>query len=206
MSVDGFPADDTRDYAIPPGNAFAEGGGAPEIFALGLRNPFRASVDVPTGDLYIGDVGQDLREEVDRIPAGASGLNFGWNAREGAISFNGGADSPSFTPPLLDYAHGDGPFQGNSIVGGVVYRGPIVDLDGTYVFGDTISGNIWAVPLLAFDGTPIFLSNAFQRLNDAFAAGAPSVTLLTSFALDVDGTLLISDLDGEVLRIVPAEE
>ncbi|MEO0881171.1 MAG: PQQ-dependent sugar dehydrogenase [Pseudomonadota bacterium] len=205
VSGDDFPGDDTRDYAIPPGNAFPGGvGGASEIFALGLRNPFRASIDVPTGDLYIGDVGQDLIEEVSRISSGQSGLNFGWNLREGAEAFNGGADSPDFTPPLLDYDHGTGPFQGNSVVGGVVYRGPIADLDETYVFGDTITANIWAVSLTDLvDGTSQDTS-VFVRLNDSFSDSAGTIDLPTSFAVDSSGNLLITDLDGEVFAIVPS--
>ncbi|MEO1407827.1 MAG: PQQ-dependent sugar dehydrogenase, partial [Pseudomonadota bacterium] len=183
VSGDDFPSDPNRDYAIPSGNAFPSGaGGAPEIFALGLRNPFRASVDEPSGDVYIGDVGQNLIEEVSRISSGASGLNFGWNLREGAEPFNGGADSPSFTPPLLDYDHGDGPFEGNSIVGGVVYRGPIQDLDETYVFGDTISANIWAVSLADLVDGDTQDTSVFVRLNDAFSPDVGTIDLPTSFA------------------------
>ncbi|MEM6899612.1 MAG: PQQ-dependent sugar dehydrogenase [Pseudomonadota bacterium] len=204
VTSDDFPSDPSRDYAIPSGNAFPGGtGGAPEIFALGLRNPYRASVDGPTGDIYIGDVGQDLIEEVSRITSGQSGLNFGWNLREGGQAFNGGADSPSFTPPLLDYDHGSGPFEGNSVVGGVVYRGAIQDLDETYVFGDTISGNIWAVALADLVDGSVQDASAFVRLNDSFSDNNGSIDQVTSFALDGSGNLLISDLDGDVFALIP---
>ncbi|MEM8633757.1 MAG: PQQ-dependent sugar dehydrogenase [Pseudomonadota bacterium] len=205
VADDDFPSDPNRDYAIPSGNAFPGGvGGAPEIFALGLRNPFRASVDGPTGDIYIGDVGQDLIEEVSRISSGQSGLNFGWNLREGGQAFNGGADSPSFTPPLLDYDHGSGPFEGNSIVGGVIYRGPIQDLDETYIFGDTISANIWAVSITDLvDGETQDMS-VFVRLNDAFSPDAGNINTPTSFALGADGNVLITDLDGDIFVLAPS--
>src|SRR5690606_24551436 len=76
---DAFPADAARDYAIPAGNPFASGGGSPEIWAYGLRNPFRASFDPATGNLWIGDVGEGAREEVDLMRPGDGGANFGWN-------------------------------------------------------------------------------------------------------------------------------
>lgn len=201
VSTDAFPADPNRDYAIPLSNPFATSGGAPEIFAVGLRNPFRASYDAPTGDIYIGDVGQNAIEEISRIPGTMSGLNFGWNLREGSQPFNGGANSAAFTPPLIDYPHGSGPFEGNSILGGVVYRGPIGILNETYIFADTISNNIWFVPLSDFsDGTTLGIS-ASTRLNDFLPTGTGSISTLVSIDLDQDGNILLTSLTGTIIRI-----
>jgi glucose/arabinose dehydrogenase len=127
-SADAFPADDARDYSIPPANPYASGAaGRPEIYVKGLRNPFRMSVDSVTGDLFIGDVGQTAIEEVDRVPANATTIvNLGWSAREGSLAYNGGAESPAFTLPVIEY----GRAVGTTVTGGVVYRGPIEDLQG----------------------------------------------------------------------------
>lgn len=133
-------------YGIPPGNAYAGGGGRPEIFASGLRNPWRMSFDRVAGDLYIGDVGQDAQEEIDFLPRGApSGANFGWRVVEGTrcTGLPNGAQcpSPSFTPPILVYEHG----EGCSVTGGVVYRGRAVPaLFGRYVYADFCTGRMWS--------------------------------------------------------------
>ncbi|MEL7451787.1 MAG: PQQ-dependent sugar dehydrogenase [Pseudomonadota bacterium] len=205
VTGDDFPGDPLRDYAIPPDNPFTSGGGAPEIFALGLRNPFRASIDGLTGDLYIGDVGQDLIEEVSRIEAGAIGSNFGWNLREGSQAFNGGASSPNFTEPLIDYDHGSGIFEGFSIIGGVVYRGSIVALADHYIFADTVTANVWAVALANLvDGTTVSGANGeFIVLTDLLNIDAGTLDTPTNIGLDANGELLLTDLDGDVFRIAP---
>ena len=113
-ATDAFPADTARDYAIPAQNPFSAGGGLAEIYAMGLRNPFRISVDPVTGDAFIGEVGQSTLEEVDRIPASQSTIiNFGWDLREGSLPFNGGADSAAYTLPVTEY----GRTRGGSITG-----------------------------------------------------------------------------------------
>jgi hypothetical protein len=134
-------------YAIPPGNPFANGaGGRPEIFALGVRNPWRFSFDRMTGDFWIGDVGQNAVEEVDRLAAGSgAGANFGWRIMEGnACTGLGGpypCGDPALTPPVLAYSHS----FGCSITGGYVYRGAAVpELFGQYLYADYCSGRIWA--------------------------------------------------------------
>jgi len=210
VSGDDFPDDPLRDYAIPAGNPFAEGGGAPEVWALGLRNPFRASFDPATGDLFIGDVGEGRLEEVDILPAGQGGLNFGWNAFEGTLDFRQTANVPegaAFTPPVLEFEHGGGPLQGNSVTGGVVHRGPIEALRGEFVFGDFVSGNIWSVPaerLTAAREAGETLTGAdFTLRNDQIAPDAGSIDLISSFGTDADGNLYITDLDGEIFRVDP---
>lgn len=207
VSGDAFPDDPARDYRIPPGNPFADGGGAPEVWALGLRNPFRASFDPATGDLYIGDVGEDRFEEVNVIRSGEAGVNFGWNRFEGTADFLADAttqDEAGVRPPVLQYAHGDGPLEGSSITGGVVYRGPIAALADHYVFGDFISGNIWSVPVASLSEGATLTAESLTRLTDAFAPDAGTIDLVSSFAATADGRLVITDLDGEVFQIAPS--
>ncbi|MCF8880536.1 PQQ-dependent sugar dehydrogenase [Hyphobacterium sp. SN044] len=202
-SSDDFPGDSQRDYAIPAGNPYASGGGAPEVWATGLRNPFRAGFDPATGDLYIGDVGQGAVEEVDIIRRGEAGLNFGWPVREGTQPHEGGADSDAFTGPVLDYPHGSGPYQGNSITGGYVYRGELAALNGHYVFGDFVNGNVWSIPVEYLDpDSPVPAPGLIQRDQD-FTPDAGSIDNVSSFGTDQSGGLYIVDYDGEIFRIEP---
>ncbi|MBI5906131.1 MAG: PQQ-dependent sugar dehydrogenase [Deltaproteobacteria bacterium] len=132
-------------YAVPPDNPFLLSSGyRPEIWALGLRNPWRFSFDRRTGDLYIGDVGQGAVEEVDFQPAGsAGGQNYGWNIMEGAGCFGGGAcGTDGFSVPVATYDHS----QGCSVTGGVVYGGTDeAVLQGIYFYGDFCTGRIWGL-------------------------------------------------------------
>jgi glucose/arabinose dehydrogenase len=130
-------------YAIPTGNPFAAGGGNPEIWAYGLRNPWRFSFDAAGGDLYIGDVGQSLWEEIDYLPAGSpGGPNFGWNAMEGTHPYKG-RDSASFIAPVIDYSHAGG---NCAVTGGYVYRGAALpEWNGVYVYGDYCTGIVWGL-------------------------------------------------------------
>ena len=175
VSADAFPTDPARNYTIPADNPFGT-----EIFAYGLRNPFRDSFDRATGDLYIGDVGQGAIEEVDRISAGTSGQNFGWRPLEGNGPTPGVGDPipAGTTAPLLTYDHSQGDV---SIIGGYVYRGgQIVELNGKYVFGDFASGRLWSMDL---DG-----SNRQLLLDTSFN--------LSSFGEDSSGNLYVVDLSG----------
>ncbi|MGB5629475.1 MAG: PQQ-dependent sugar dehydrogenase, partial [Woeseiaceae bacterium] len=171
-------------YAIPAGNPNAANaecvqgyGGAPcpEIFAWGLRNPWRLSFDDVTGKLWVGDVGQGAWEEIDVIEVGG---NYGWNVREGAHCYEPSSGcSTNFTDPITEYGHS----QGRSVTGGHVYRGPgIADLVGWYVFGDYGNGNIFAIP------------------ENSAAGAAPDVLLdtpnaIVTFARDADGELYYVD-------------
>jgi hypothetical protein len=133
-------------YVIPRSNPFFRRSGARrEIYALGLRNPWRFSIDEPTGDIWIGDVGQSAREEIDRLPGGRpAGANFGWPRTEGnriysnAVRLAGGT---RWMRPLLDYGRADGAC---SVTGGVVYRGPITSLRGRYLYADFCDDEIWS--------------------------------------------------------------
>ncbi len=176
---------------VPPTNPFVNTPGVnPRIFAYGLRNPFRSSFDSATGDLYIADVGQDAREEVDVITAGTSGQNFGWRVREGNIqnpAYPGAAVPADVVDPIYDYAHGDDPTQGNgeSVTGGIVYRGPITELQGRYVFADFIDGGFWSIDTSGGD---------FRDMTSVFkdAGGQNPV----SFGEDASNNLYVVDYGG----------
>jgi uncharacterized repeat protein (TIGR03806 family) len=144
-------------YDIPPSNPFASGGGAKEIYAWGLRNPWRWSFDRATGDLWLGDVGQNLYEEVDKIQLGG---NYGWNTTEGLHCYaTMPCDKGGIIDPLVEYDH----TVGNCVIGGYVYRGSAIpSLVGTYIYGDNGVGAVWA---LTFDpitgkGVPVLLGNS----------------------------------------------
>jgi glucose/arabinose dehydrogenase len=133
-------------YAIPKDNPFATGGGRPEIYAYGLRNPWRFSIDSETGDLFVADVGQNSWEEIDYLPAGYNGQapNFGWNRREGLHPYNDsdGADMTGLIDPIFEYGHD----QGCSVTGGFVYRGKnLPAFNGIYLFADYCSGIVWGL-------------------------------------------------------------
>lgn len=180
-------------YAIPPDNPLASTEGArPEIWAVGMRNPWRFSFDHRTGDLFIGDVGQGAFEEIDVMPAGVGGLNFGWSVMEGPSCFREDAcDQAGLTPPVASY---DREVGGCTVVGGYVYRGAAQpSLGGGYLFGDYCSGQIWALA-------------AADALDDGAATFAEIGRLdgsISSFGEDGAGELYVSDLSGgQVLRVV----
>lgn len=203
LDVDGddFPADANRNYAIPSSNPFVGITGDDEIFAYGLRSPWRASFDRATGDIWIGDVGEGLKEEVDFIPAGSGGgQNFGWRLREGNTETPhvGGPPPPGNVEPVYDYFHfGEGgtpPFQGNSVTGGYVYRGPDPTLQGKYVFADFISARIWM-----FD--PANPYGTVTNITPLLPPSAGSVQVITTFFEDSVGNLYLGTLSGSVFRL-----
>jgi|tagenome__1003787_1003787.scaffolds.fasta_scaffold20970376_2 glucose/arabinose dehydrogenase len=159
----------------------------PQMYAYGLRNPWRFSFDPATGGLWIGDVGQNRYEEVDHLPAGTRpGANLGWNAYEGrAVYMRQPIDRPRLVWPVAVYPHG----EGCSITGGYVYRGgELPALRGRYVYGDFCSGRIWSLGSGA--GRPQLL--ALPRLEG-----------LSSFGLDARGRLYVTTLGGRLLRFAP---
>ena len=170
-------------YAIPADNPFAAGGGLPEIWAYGLRNPWRIAFDPQTGDLYIGDVGQNKWEEIDYVPAGTpGGLNFGWNIMEGTHPYSGeNPDGRALVPPVAEYGHG----PGCSVTGGKVYRGLMPEWQGIYLYGDYCSGQVWG--LLQINGlwqTQLLFSTGFT---------------ITTFGQDAAGELYLSDYRAGVI-------
>ena len=202
VAGDDFLAAAERDYAIPAGNAFPGGmGGLPEIYALGLRNPFRSGFDSTSGDLFIGDVGQGAVEEIDRIGTDEGGVNFGWDNLEGT-RINEGPDDPAFRDPVLQYFHGTGAEQGNSVTGGYVYRGAIDEIRDRYVFADYVSGNVWAVPETGLvNGTTLELT-ADVNIRDQLVPDQGSLSGIASFGQDEAGNLYIVALNsGDIFRI-----
>jgi glucose/arabinose dehydrogenase len=203
VDVDGddFPEDDFRSYAVPLGNPFVGSEGDDEIFANGIRSPWGGSFDRQTGDLWFGDVGENHREEINVIPAGTSGQNFGWRLREGSgpTPYDVGGDPPPRNVhPEYDYRHiGVGEtndFQGNSVVGGYVYRGPDTTLQGKYVFADFVSRKIWM-----FDpGDPY---GAVTNITPQLLPDEGMISSITSFFEDVDGNLYIGTISGNFFRL-----
>ena len=186
IRIDVSPVDG---YGIPADNPFADGtGGAPEVWAYGLRNPWRFSFDRDTGDLWIGDVGQDWIEEIDMLPSGsAGGANFGWRRMEGASCYEEEECNPAgFVEPVAEYTHE----EGCSVTGGYVYRGEeLPDLAGVYLFADFCFGKIWGLG---------------KDASGAWARSEPVETGLniSSFGEDADGNLYVTAFDGGVYRIV----
>ncbi|HET6950137.1 MAG TPA: PQQ-dependent sugar dehydrogenase [Acidimicrobiales bacterium] len=189
LRIDPTRAGGGTPYAIPDDNPFAQGGGAPEVYAYGLRNPWRFDFDEATGDLWIADVGQNEWEEIDLLPAGtAAGANLGWNEMEGSHPYEGGSAPAGAVAPVFEYSHD----EGCSITGGVVYRGDHVPgLAGAYLFTDYCTSRIRAVR--ARDGQV-----TEQRVFDAEASE------LVSFAEGNEGELYVLSLSGEIYRIDPA--
>lgn len=191
------PAAGTQ-YAIPPGNPFrGRAGYRPEIWDLGLRNPWRFSFDRATGDLYIGDVGQNLWEEVDVEPRGTGGRNYGWNTMEGNHCYGAArCDATGLTPPVLEYGHG----PGCSITGGYVYRGTaLAGLQGVYFYGDYCAGFVRSFRIAG--GA---ISDERDWTGSLRAALGGALSSLSSFGQDARGELYILLLGGEVYRIDPA--
>ncbi len=201
INRDDFAADPNRNYGVPADNPFIGIAGAlPEIWAYGLRNPWRASFDRASGNLWIADVGQGAREEVNFVAAASpGGQNFGWRVREGSIATPGvgGADQPGFTSPILDYTRS----FGQSITGGYVVRDAgLPTLFGSYVFGDFVNGRIWAI---GGSGMPTTMAAATEltALLDAGSGGA--IANIASFGEGADGEFYIVDYAGKVVQVVP---
>jgi glucose/arabinose dehydrogenase len=172
-------------------NPFASGGGAPEVWSVGLRNPWRFSFDRTTGDLYIGDVGEAQREEVDVMlaPSAGRGINFGWHIMEGLLCFDppNGCNTSGLSLPVLDYTHDAGAC---AIIGGYVYRGSAIpNLQGTYFYGDLCARFVRSFRYV----------NGKVTENFDWASLHPAGSI-TSFGEDNDGELYI--LGGALYRIV----
>ncbi len=176
------------DGVAAPGNPFVGGGGAPEVFVYGLRNPWRFSFD--GSDLYIGDVGQDRWEEVSVVDVATDGgANLGWNRTEGDHCYRSGCSFSGITPPIVEYSHADG----CSVTGGYVYRGlDLPGLEGTYLYGDLCSGRVWSFRLV--DG----VATDRWELTGEFG----TVSTLSSFGIDGSGELYAVSLSGTVFKVV----
>lgn len=208
VNGDDYPSDDSRNYAVPATNPFASddnNGTLAEIWAYGLRNPWRNSFDRETGDLFIADVGQGAREEIHFQSANSEGgENYGWRLREGTISTPNpvGGDRPTDNvDPIYDYRHGNGTNRGNSVTGGYVYRGSVEELQGQYVFGDFQSSRIWSIGVDAETGSMI--EDSFMDWTDEFRPDVGSIGNISSFGEDNLGNLYVLDFGGEVFAATP---
>lgn len=190
-------------YDIPPSNPYARGGGLPEIWAYGMRNPWRFGFDKETGDLWIGDVGQNAQEEIDFQPhASTGGENYGWGRFEGTrcntnyvstTQDDCDALAPSVTFPVYTYAN---PTVGRAVIGGYVYRGAAIpELTGHYFFGDYSKGFIKTFPVT--NGVPGEVTDRTSDIDSQNVLG-----ILSSFGEDNAGEIYVCDLDGAVYKIV----
>jgi len=189
LRLDVHPSNDTTRYLVPLDNPFVdESGVRPEIWAYGLRNPFRFSFDRQTGDLWLGDVGQNELEEINVVTAGG---NYGWRVFEGTSRFNDSGNTlpdSAFTPPVHEYGRSDG----FAVIGGYVYRGSqFSDLVGRYLYGDYVSGKVWAI---SWDGTSVTQN---QELLDQGR--------ITSFGEKNNGEVLVVARSGPIFELVQSD-
>lgn len=189
LRIDVDATENSAPYAVPADNPFASGGGLPEIWHWGLRNPWRLSFDRSTGDLWIGDVGEGAWEEIDVARAGSSGLNFGWNEMEGAHCYGGDCSTDGLTLPVSEY----GRDLGCTVIGGYVYRGARFPfLAGAYLFADYCTGRIFAIDAASTDlVAPVTVGNGSGRI--------------AAFGEDAEGELYVLALEGDVSRVVATE-
>ena len=226
---DYYPNDPFRNYAIPSSNPFFEDADndgidddpttAPEVFHYGLRNPWRASFDRATGDIYIGDVGRNAREEVSFAKAGSGPIDFGWARREGmtqTVCETGGEQGDSINP-IYDYGG-----SGKAVMAGYVYRGPVAELQGLFFFADHIQDKLYTASFdrdtdpATFNGAN--LTNVQDRWNEleGLIVGGGQMYNIVSFGEDLAGNLYFTNLGvggqrqgdpafdtGQVFRIVP---
>ncbi len=199
IRIDVDHRDGQLNYAIPPDNPFVGTAGLDEIWYYGMRNPWRISFDRLTGDFWIGDVGQNLWEEVDMIPAGTSGgLNFGWNCQEGNHAYDpqNCAQGTDFVWPVFEYPHNCNPCpngKGASLTGGFVYRGSDFPLlQGLYVCADYVSNYLWMLKQTKSDPVEV---DVFTQV------GSGMVSEIVSFGEDDRGELYACNLNGTIYRV-----
>jgi glucose/arabinose dehydrogenase len=195
VDSDDFPTDANRNYHIPSDNPFVGVAGADEIWAYGLRNPWRMAFDPRNGDLYIGDVGQSAREEIDFVAAGVGGANFGWRIMEGNLPFNPAPPpapqpgDPSLILPVYDYPR----TVGTTVTGGEVYTGSTASFVGQYVFADFGSGRVFSLAIV--NGAAV---DGLDRTAQMTGALPGSVV---DFAVDSDGDLYAIGIGGTIWRL-----
>jgi hypothetical protein len=211
---DGGGANDPSDRAQDNSNAFGQmvrwniSTGTPgslQAYAYGLRNPFRFSFDRRNGDLYIGDVGQDAREEID-IQAGTdtSFLNYAWDVEEGTRCNDPDPSelpcgSASFTDPMWEYNHSGSGFCSGTVTGGIVYRGEISEIHGQYFFADYCSNTIWS---FEWNGDAVLSEEVIDRTSQ-FSPLDGTIDKIVAFGEDGFGEMYIVDLGGEIYKVVP---
>jgi glucose/arabinose dehydrogenase len=186
MRIDVNSTSPGKQYAIPADNPFVSGGGLPEIYAYGFRNPWRFSFDGTSGRLFMADVGQDMFEEIDIVQKGG---NYGWNTMEGMHCFNPptGCNMTGLSLPIIEISHP----EAEAVIGGFVYHGTAVaGMQGMYIFGD-LNGKIWSLTEAP--------ANTFTRS----VLATPGFNI-SSFGQDAAGELYVVDIsNGRVLKIAP---
>ena len=198
---------DPEGLDIPPDNPFA-GGPVPEIWSIGLRNPWRFTLDDPqrggSGALLIADVGENAVEEINYEPAGRGGRNYGWRNREGSISHDTSlpAAFEPLTNPIFEYDHG----AGRSITGGYVYRGTAIpSMTGRYVFGDFVRGHIWSIALTRDPVSGEASAHDLREHTAEINAGA-GVRMISSFGVDASGEIYVVNYgDGTIVALRPGQ-
>ncbi|MEO2047107.1 MAG: PQQ-dependent sugar dehydrogenase [Pirellulales bacterium] len=200
VNGDDFLSDPQRNYAIPTTNPFIGVAAQPEVWAYGLRHPFRSSFDPKTGDLLIGDVGSNHWEEINyQVGTSAGGENYGWRPKEGLLPNPSVSDPipPNTVDPIHTYAHG----PGAAVIGGFTYRGQsIPSLDGTYFFSEYINKQIESFKIV--DGTA---TNLTDHTAELFPLGSDDFNRIASFGLDGRGELYLIDRgEGEIYKISAA--
>jgi glucose/arabinose dehydrogenase len=178
-------------YSIPADNPFAGNtlGYREEIYAYGFRNPWRFSFDQVTGNLWVADVGQSQREEIDLVE---KGKNYGWNVMEGTLCYSPstGCNQAGLELPMWEYGHD----EGNAVIGGFVYQGStLTGLDGAYIYGDYGSGKVWA---LRDDGTSTFANTLL----------VDTALSITSFGLDKNNELYFTSFDGKIYKLTQSAD
>lgn len=190
LRIDPTAATEDQPYGIPADNPFVDGGGAPEVYLYGVRNPWRIAFDPTTDDLWVADVGQNMWEEITILPgASGSGLgaNLGWDTVEGTHEFEGTAPDGAI-PPVFEYSHD----EGCSITGGFVYRGKAIpELEGAYLFADLCRSTLRA---LRAEGGELVEERTFD-----VDVGTP-----ISFGVDPAGEIVVLSQAGDVFLIEPA--
>lgn len=193
-------ASPTINYAVPDDNPFVGTAGARgEIFAYGLRNPFRNGFDSATGHLWIADVGQGAREEINFVDASSpGGQNFGWRVREGDIATPGvgGPLEPGMVDPVLAYDRS----VGTTVTGGFVVHNGALAFDGQYIFADYGTDRIWT---MAADGSAQTIATATEWTSALNAGAAGPLRNIVAFGEGAAGELYIVEIDGRVVQVVP---
>lgn len=202
------PGPDGQPYAIPSDNPLVGEAGRDEIWAMGLRNPWKFTFDGETGDLWIADVGQNKFEEVHVAPGNLGGIDYGWNVLEGTHCYQPakGCERTGLALPVLEYDHS----RGCSITGGYVYRGSkIPALAGTYIAGDYCTGNLWTVSFKGWPRAESLSPTSAIVLDPRPRATSAEVgqveANISSFGTDDQGELYLVDHRGTVYQIVPGE-
>lgn len=196
IDVDAGPSNDLENPYVPATNPYVDAPGDDAVWVIGLRNPYRFSFDRVTGDMYIGDVGQGSREEIDFVSAASlGGENFGWDALEGSIvppnCFLGPNPELDMVVPIHEYDHNG---KGAAVVGGYVYRGAAYpEFTGRYFFADFVTGRVWSC---------LPTAESVTDLQDHTAILNPHRSRITGFGEDSDGDLYILELQGKISRII----